>query len=95
MAERSLEAMKDRVKSRTAFGKLLAERDTIIASIAQSRMEIEQARYCTCVSICLSVCIFVCMCVCMHIYVYAKTLVRVCVYVCITFVCTYVVGIVQ
>ena len=50
MAERALEAMKDRVKNRTAFGKLLAEQDTIIAAIAQSRMEIEQARYC------LSVC---------------------------------------
>ena len=44
MAERALEAMKERVKSRTAFGRLLAERDTIVASIAQSRMEIEQAR---------------------------------------------------
>ena len=44
MAERALEAMKDRVKSRTAFGKLLAEQDTIVASIAQSRMDIEQAR---------------------------------------------------
>lgn len=50
MAERSLEAMKDRVKNRTAFGKLLAEQDTVMAAIAQSRMEIEQARYC------LSVC---------------------------------------
>ena len=44
MAERALEAMKSRVKERVAFGKLLAEQDTIVASIAQSRMEIEQAR---------------------------------------------------
>ena len=45
MAERALEAMKSRVKERVAFGKLLAEQDTIVASIALSRIEIEQARY--------------------------------------------------
>jgi len=45
MAERALEAMKSRVKERVAFGKLLAEQDTIVTSIAQSRMEIEQARW--------------------------------------------------
>jgi acyl-CoA dehydrogenase len=43
-AERALEDMCRRVKSRTAFGKKLAEMGTIRAEIALSRMEIEQAR---------------------------------------------------
>ncbi|MBN3296070.1 ACD10 dehydrogenase, partial [Amia calva] len=43
-AERALELMKDRVKGRVAFGKPLAEQGTILADIAKSRMEIEQAR---------------------------------------------------
>lgn len=44
LAERSLELMCDRVKNRTAFGKPLARQGTILADIAHSRMEIEQAR---------------------------------------------------
>jgi acyl-CoA dehydrogenase len=43
-AERALEAMCRRVKSRVAFGKPIAEMGTIRADIAQSRMEIDQAR---------------------------------------------------
>ena len=43
-AERALEAMCRRVQCRTAFGKKIAEMGTIRADIADSRMEIEQAR---------------------------------------------------
>jgi acyl-CoA dehydrogenase len=46
-AERALEAMCRRVTSRVAFGKPLAEQGTIRAGIAESRMEIAQARLLT------------------------------------------------
>jgi acyl-CoA dehydrogenase len=47
VAERALDAMCRRVRTRVAFGKTLAEQGTIRADIAESRMEIEQARLLT------------------------------------------------
>ena len=46
-AERALEMMCRRVKARVAFGKPIAEQGTILADIADSRIEIEQARLLT------------------------------------------------
>jgi acyl-CoA dehydrogenase len=43
-AERALEAMSKRARSRVAFGGPLADKGVLRAQIAQSRMEIEQAR---------------------------------------------------
>jgi acyl-CoA dehydrogenase len=44
MAERALEALTSRARSRTAFGKTLAEQGVVREAVANSRMEIEQAR---------------------------------------------------
>jgi acyl-CoA dehydrogenase len=47
VAERALELMRERVKEREAFGKPLAEQGVIVEWIADSRIEIEQARLLT------------------------------------------------
>lgn len=47
LAERALETMCKRVQTRVAFGKPLADQGTIRSGIAESRMEIEQARLLT------------------------------------------------
>lgn len=47
LAERSLDAMCQRVKQRVAFGKTLGEMGTIRHDIAESRLEIEQSRLLT------------------------------------------------
>ncbi len=46
-AERAIEAMCKRAKERVAFGKPLAEQGVVMQAIADSRMEIEQARLLT------------------------------------------------
>jgi len=46
-AERALEIMCKRAQSRVAFGKTLADQGTLRAGIAESRMEIDQARLLT------------------------------------------------
>jgi acyl-CoA dehydrogenase len=47
LAERCLEAMCRRVRHRVAFGRPLAEQGTVRADIAESRLELEQARLLT------------------------------------------------
>jgi acyl-CoA dehydrogenase len=47
VAERAVELMCRRVQTRVAFGKTIGEQGTIRADIAESRMEIEQARLLT------------------------------------------------
>src|SRR4029079_8863553 len=47
LAERALETMYKRVRSRVAFGKPISDEGTIRADIAHSRMEIEQSRLLT------------------------------------------------
>ena len=47
MAERALELMCARAQRRVAFGRPLAEQGTIRAGIAESRVEIDQARLLT------------------------------------------------
>lgn len=47
LAERSLETMCIRAANRTAFGKLLKDHGTVMSHIAQSRIEIDQARLLT------------------------------------------------
>ncbi len=47
LAERALESMCARARSRVAFGKPLAEQGVVMDQIARSRMEIEQARLLT------------------------------------------------
>jgi acyl-CoA dehydrogenase len=47
LAERALEAMRQRAQERTAFGKPLAKQGALRQAIAQSRIEIEQARLLT------------------------------------------------
>jgi acyl-CoA dehydrogenase len=44
MAERALRLMVDRARSRTAFGRPLAEHGVVAAQVAEARMAIEQAR---------------------------------------------------
>jgi len=46
-AERAIEAMCKRAKERVAFGKPIAEQGVVMQAIAESRMEIEQARLLT------------------------------------------------
>jgi acyl-CoA dehydrogenase len=44
VAERSIESMVERAQSRVAFGKPIAEQGVVMDQIAQSRMQVEQAR---------------------------------------------------